>query len=172
MKPSAPTVAHLLPNHNPFPPVSPAGTELRVDQAGRRHTRYRPLVVCGAFGHDHAEEQIGPMAIRRIRFGQVYRRLFQKITRLDPLPYARRMWRLVRREQAVLLHIHNEPKVLAGLAPYLRHHRLPVVVHIANHKPIPHHAIDLVTHWVACSRFMAHWLRDEVGIPEERIEGH
>lgn len=165
-----PTIAHLLPAHNPFPPKSPAGTELRVDQAGRRHRRYRPLVVCGAFGADAHEEQFGPMTVRRIRFGKVYRRLFQKITRLDPLPYAKRMWRIVREGGAVLLHIHNEPKVLEGLAPYLRRQPLPVVVHIANDKPIPRHAIDLVTRWVACSAFMADWLHQDYGVPRDKIE--
>lgn len=37
------TIAHLLPEYNPFPPVYPAGTELRVEQVARRQRRYRPL---------------------------------------------------------------------------------------------------------------------------------
>lgn len=166
----APLIAHLLPNYNPFPPIYPAGTELRVEQVSLRQSRYRSLVVCGGFPGQPSEEVVGLMRIRRIHFSSLYRRLFQKITRLDPLPYAQRMWRIVQEEGARVLHIHNEPKLLAGLAPYLRRSSKPVVVHVANHKPIPQAAIPLVTRWVACSRFMADWLRDSCAIPEERIE--
>lgn len=165
-----PVIAHLLPAYNAFPPVIPAGTELRVEQAGLRHTRYQPLVICGHFPGQAESERIGTMAIRRIRFGRVYRRLFQKITRLDPSPYGERMWRIVRAEGAVLLHIHNEPKLLAGLSAHLRQMPLPVVVHIANQKPFRKEDLSLVSRFVACSRFMADWLITTYGIEPERVE--
>ncbi|HTY98780.1 MAG TPA: glycosyltransferase family 4 protein, partial [Rhodocyclaceae bacterium] len=165
-----PLVAHLLPNYNAFPPVIPAGTELRVEQVGLRHSRYQPLVVCGAFPGQPLAERIGVMEIRRIAFGRLYRRLFQKLTRLDPLPYGRRMWSIIRASRAALLHIHNEPKLLAGLAPYLRQHPLPTVVHIANHKPFRRDDLPLVTRFVACSRFMARWLTEEYGLAPQRVE--
>jgi len=79
------TVAHLLPDHNPFPPTYAAGTELRVEQVARRQSRYRPVVVCGWFEGQPETEEEGQMRIRRIRVGRVYRRLFRKITRLDQL---------------------------------------------------------------------------------------
>ena len=101
------TIAHLLPDHNPFPPIYPAGTELRVEQVARRQRRYHPVVICKAFDGQALSEQIDAMQVRRIRIGRLYRRMFQKLTRLDPWPYAARMWRVLRQEQAVLLHIHN-----------------------------------------------------------------
>ncbi len=162
-------VAHLLPDHNPFPPVYPAGTELRVEQVARRQRRYRPVVICRAFAAQTESETIDAMQVRRVRIGRLYRRLFQKITRLDPLPYVKRMWRIVREEGAVLVHIHNEPKLLAGLQAQLMHSPLPVVVHVANEKPLPQHALGVVTHWVACSRYMAQWLIDANGIAAERV---
>lgn len=165
-----PVIAHLLPAYNAFPPVIPAGTELRVEQAGLRHSRYQPLIVCGHFPGQAESERIGAMDIRRIRFGRIYRRLFQKITRLDPSPYGERMWRIVRDAGAVLLHIHNEPKLLAGLAAQLRRTPLPVVVHIANQKPFRREDLPLVTRFVACSRFMADWLVATYGIAPERVE--
>lgn len=164
-----PLIAHLLPNYNPFPPIYPAGTELRVEQVSMRQSRYRSLVVCGGFLGQPVEERIGKMGIRRINFSPLYRRLFQKITKLDPTPYTQRMWKIVRSEDASILHIHNEPKLLAGLAPYLKKNPLPVIVHIANHKPIPPELIPLVTRWIACSQFMADWLRDSCGVPAEKI---
>lgn len=163
------TIAHLLPNYNPFPPVYPAGTELRVAEVSRRQARYRPVVICGGFPGQPERERDGTMEIERIHIGRVYRRLFQKITRLDPWPYGRRMWQRIEAIGADLIHVHNEPKLLAMLAPYLARKPLPVVVHIANDKPIRPELLPLVTRWVACSDYMAGWLRDEVGVPEERI---
>ena len=165
-----PVVAHLLPNYNAFPPVVPAGTELRVEQVGLRQHRYQPLIICGAFPGQAEAEQIGAMHIRRIRFSPLYRRLFQKITRLDPLPYGERMWRVLKQEQAGLLHIHNEPKLLAALAQHLRAAPLPVVVHIANQKPFRPQDLDSVNRFVACSQFMADWLARTYAIEAARIQ--
>jgi len=164
------TVAHLVPDHNPFPPTYAAGTELRVEQVARRQTRYRPVVVCGWFkGQPEIEEQ-GPMRIRRIRVGRVYRRLFRKITRLDPLPYTERMWRIATEERAEILHIHNEPKLLAGLLPRLQMSALPVIVHVANEKPLPKNALGRVGRWVACSRYIRDWLVNENSLAAERVQ--
>ncbi|HCA27480.1 MAG TPA: hypothetical protein DEP05_07570 [Betaproteobacteria bacterium] len=163
-----PTVAHLLPAYNPFPPVYPAGTELRVEQVSLRQQRYRPTVICAAFKGQPAQETTGVMTIRRIATGRVYRRLFQKITRLDPSPYTARMWRIVQQESARLIHIHNEPKLLTGLAPYLEKSPLPTVVHVANEKPLPKNALSLVARWVACSRYIKQWIAGN-GVPPEKI---
>lgn len=163
-------VAHLLPNYNPFPPVYPAGTELRVAEVSRRQKRYRPVVICGGFPGQAKHERDGAMAIERIHFGRVYRRLFQKLTRLDPYPYGRRMWLRIVGVNADVLHIHNEPKLLAMLAPFLAKVSLPVVMHVANDKPVRRDLLPLVSRWVACSHYMAAWLRDTVGVPREYID--
>ena len=163
------TIAHLLPEYNPFPPVYPAGTELRVEQVARRQRRYHPVVICKAFDDQALSEQIDAMQVCRIRIGRLYRRVFQKLTRLNPWPYAARMWRVLRQEQAVLLHIHNEPKLLAGLQRQLQAHPMPVVVHVANEKPIEKQLLALVTHWVACSHYIAGWLQHDNGIAADRI---
>jgi glycosyltransferase involved in cell wall biosynthesis len=164
------TVAHLVPDHNPFPPAYAAGTELRVEQVARRQRRYHPVVVCGWFEGQQETEEQGTMRIRRIRTGRLYRRLFRKITRLDPFPYTERMWRIAREERADILHIHNEPKLLAGLATRLVEAPLPVFVHVANEKPLPKHALAGVTRWVACSRYIRDWLVGDNGIPGERVQ--
>jgi len=164
------TVAHLLPEYNPFPPIYPAGTELRVEMVSRRQVRYRPVVVCGWFEGQAEAENLSPMEIRRIRIGRAYRRLFQKITRLDPLPYVERMWRIMQEERAAIAHVHNEPKLLAGLAPQLAQSPLPVVVHVANEKPLPQSAIHRVARWVACSRYIQEWLERDNAIPGDRIQ--
>lgn len=163
------TIAHLLPNYNPFPPRYPAGTELRVAEVSRRQRRYRPVVICGGFPGQAERERDGAMEIERIHIGRVYRRLFQKLTRLDPWPYGKRMWQRLTAVGADLIHIHNEPKLLAMLAAELARRPLPVVVHIANDKPIGAGLRPLVRHWVACSRYMADWLSREVGIAPEDI---
>lgn len=164
------TIAHLLPNYNPFPPRYPAGTELRVAEVSRRQTRYRPVVICGGFPGQAERERDGAMEIERIHIGRVYRRLFQKLTRLDPWPYGQRMWQRVNAVGADLIHIHNEPKLLAMLAAELARSPLPVVVHIANDKPIRAELLPLVRRWVACSHYMAGWLEKVVGVPRDHVE--
>ena len=164
------TIAHLLPDYNPFPPRYPAGTELRVEQVAQRQQRYRPVVVCGWFAGQAESEAVGTINIRRIRVGRAYRRLFQKITRVDPLPYGERMWRVIQNEGAALLHIHNEPKLLAGMQARLRHDPRPVIVHVANEKPLPAGAMSRVTQWVACSQYIARWLIDHNGIDPNLVE--
>ena len=163
-------IAHLLPDYNPFPPRYPAGTELRVEQVALRQQRFRPLVVCGWFPGQAESEVCESMNIRRIKVGRIYRRLFKKITRIDPLPYAERMWRVIGDEGAALLHIHNEPKLLAGMYARLRVDPRPVVVHVANEKPLPKQAMNRVTRWVACSRYIADWLINDNGIAANRVE--
>jgi len=165
-----PTVAHLLPAYNPFPPRDPAGTELRVEQVSLRQRRYRPVVVCGHFPGEAEAEAIGAMQVRRVRIGRVYRRLFQKLSRLDPLPYTERMWRIAQTEKAALLHVHNEPKLLSGLFPHLARSALPVVVHVANEKPIEAATVPRVARWLAASGHIARWLERENRIPAERIQ--
>ncbi len=165
-----PTVAHLLPGYNPFPPRYPAGTELRVEQVARRQQRYRPLVICGWFAGQLESDNADSMCVRRIRFGRAYRRLFQKITRIDPVPYVERMWRIIEAEDASLLHLHNEPKLLSGLYSRLRRDSRPVIVHVANEKPLPEVALDRVTRWVACSQYIADWLVRANGIPAQKVE--
>lgn len=169
MRVDRPIVAHVLPDYNPFPPRFAAGTELRVEQVALRQQRYRPLVVCGWFPGEQASENVGGMEIRRIRVGRLYRRLFKKITRLDPYPYEARMWRAIQEARARIVHIHNEPKLLGGLRRRLGKSPLPTVVHVANEKPLPEHGPEIVTRWVACSRYIADWLAEANGVPASRI---
>jgi glycogen synthase len=79
------------------------------------------------------------------------------------------MWRIAAEEQAGILHIHNEPKLLAGLLPRLERSPVPVIVHVANEKPLPKHALGRATTWVACSRHIRDWLAGENGIAPEQI---
>src|SRR5262249_58103746 len=122
-------------------PAYAAVAALGVARAARRQRRYRPVVIWGWFEGQQETEVQGTMQIRRIRTGRLYRRLFRKITRLDPFPYTERMWRIAREERAEILHIHNEPKLLAGLVPRLREAQLAPFVPVAHEKPPSHHAL-------------------------------
>lgn len=163
------TVAHLLPAYNPFPPVYPAGTELRVEQVARRQKRYRPVVICAQFPGQMPAETSGAMEVRRIRTGRAYRRVFQKLTRLDPLPYTTRMWRIASEERAALLHVHNEPKLLTAIRSSALRAGIPLVVHVANEKPIEPASRECVACWVAASQYISDWLTRENGIPAGRV---
>ncbi|RCS58310.1 glycosyltransferase family 4 protein [Parvibium lacunae] len=164
------TIAHILPTYNPFPPQYPAGTELRVEQVCLRQQRYRGVVICGGFDDQPAHETIGRMAVERVHIGRVYRRLFQKITRFDPYPYVDRVAQRIQQQQASLIHIHNEPKLLSGLATFLQRTALPTVVHVANEKPLPEARIKAIPQqWIACSDYIANWLINHNGIAANRV---
>ena len=161
-------VAHLLPDYNPFPPQYAAGTELRVARIARLQSAYCPLVICGAFDEQPEREPIGKGMIRRVRINQLYRRIFQKITRLDPYSYADRVNRIMRSENVNILHVHNENKLLHALSRHLRSSPLPVILHVANERPVfPQHE-DLVTRWVACSNYIKNDLINK-GIAADKI---
>ena len=85
-----PTVAHLLPNYNPFPPVFPAGTELRVEQVSLRQRRYRPVVICGHFPGQRESEAIGTLGQSR----PSVKTMFEEV-------YATEDWRLVEQRREV-----------------------------------------------------------------------
>src|SRR5262249_34176138 len=81
-----------------------------------------------------------------------------------------RMWRIAREERAEILHIHNEPKLLAGLVPRLGEAELPLFVHVTNEKPLPKHALARVTRRVAGSRYIRDWLGGDHSSPPERTQ--
>jgi spore coat protein SA len=47
---------------------------------------------------------------------------------------------------------------------------LPVIVHVANEKPLPKDAVGRVQRWVACSRYIRDWLVSKNSIAAERVQ--
>lgn len=66
------------------------------------------LHVCGAERLPTGRDSLKPWGdIVRVREGQLYRRLFRKLTRLDPYPLHRRLARIARKFRPEIIHIHQ-----------------------------------------------------------------
>jgi glycosyltransferase involved in cell wall biosynthesis len=67
--------------------------------------------------------------------GRLYKRLFQKITRLDPMSYAHRVVRRLDALRPAIVHVHNAPALFQAL---VTHYRRPArwVLHMHNEMPV------------------------------------
>ena len=80
-------------------------------QVCRRLAGFEPHIVCIAADDYPDEEQRDGIFFHRIRMGRLYKRLFQKITRIDPWSYAGRAAALIDRIKPDIVHVHNAPRL-------------------------------------------------------------
>lgn len=160
-------VVHILPPYNPVPPVNSAGTELRVVNVAKREKSFEPYIISGYFPHQNQREYLNGVTHIRIKIGSLYKRLFQKIIRIDPNIFFRKAGEIIKEVNPQIIHIHNEPKVLSGILPYIGNRK--VVVHIANEKPFDRKTTGRVDHFIVCSHFISEWLIREYGIDNHLV---
>jgi UDP-glucose:(glucosyl)LPS alpha-1,2-glucosyltransferase len=140
---------------HPIPPTKGAAVEWWIYQTCKRLARHEPHVISLAAPNGTTDEQCDGVAFHRVRFGRMYRRLFQKITRLDPLSYVARAARTLRRVAPVIVHVHNAPAVFTALrSRYAR----PTTTHLLH----LHNEMELVgmtpgTQLVAVSEYLRNW---------------
>ncbi|MEW6409281.1 MAG: glycosyltransferase family 4 protein [Nitrospirota bacterium] len=160
-------VVHILPPYNPVPPVNSAGTELRVVNVAKREKSFEPYIISGYFPHQNEREYLDGVTHIRIKIGSLYKRLFQKITRIDPNIFFRKAGKIIKDINPGIIHIHNEPKVLSGIFPYIGN--IKVVVHIANEKPFDRKTMGRVDYFIVCSHFISEWLIREYRVNKDIV---
>jgi len=123
-------------------------------QVSRRLAGFEPHIVCISADDYSDEEQRDGIFFHRIRMGRFYKRLFQKITRLDPWSYVRRAARRIDKIRPDIVHVHNAPALLAELT---RHYRGPArfVLHMHNEMPVVELPPGAVLFTV--SRYLKNW---------------
>lgn len=94
----------------------------------RRLSSIQPFIICAQEHEASAQETVDDISIHRLGEGRLYRRLFRKITRLDPYPLHRRTAKIVNRESADLLHAHQLEFPVADFIKSLQR-KIPVIVH-------------------------------------------
>src|ERR1051325_4877504 len=157
-KPRVSKVAMVVAPVHPVPPRHGAAVEWWAYQVSLQLDDLERVVVCiHADGYAPAET-VGGVRIHRIRIGRVYRRLFQKITRLDPNSYAHRAARIIRGEKADIVHVHNAPLLLDQLIRLMGVERYRYFLHMHNHMELPPTTIDVPL--IACSGALARWYRE------------
>ncbi len=152
---------------HPVPPKHGAAVEWWMYQVGRRLTQFSSDIVCTHAPGYALNETVERARIHRIQIGRLYRRLFQKITRLDPYSYGQRAARIVREIDAAIVHVHNAPALFHELTRSLDTKRHRFVLHMHNEMDIgvPAAGTSLVT----CSRSLAQWYRARVDLPVEVV---
>ena len=121
---------------HPVPPRKGAAVEWWMYQVSRRLTGFEPHIVCISTDDYPDEERRDGIFFHRIRMGRLYKRLFQKITRLDPWSYARRAATLIDRIKPDIVHIHNAPRLIREIREASRWRQARDVLHMHNEMPV------------------------------------
>ncbi|MBF0517510.1 MAG: glycosyltransferase [Nitrospirae bacterium] len=122
---------------HPVPPLKGAAVEMWIYEVSKRLIGYEPHVVCLADDFYPDTEYKDGIFFHRIRFGRLYRRLFQKLTRLDPFSYNDRILKLIKEISPEIIHMHNSIKRFAPLINAIRNGGLTrTMLHVQNEFPI------------------------------------
>lgn len=148
------TIAMVSSPVHPVPPHQAAAVEWWMYQVSRHLKGAEPHILCIAADGSPTEEIGDGIHFHRIRLGRLYRRLFQKITRLDPLPYARRVARRLAPIGPDIVHVHNAPALFAELARYY-HTPARLILHMHNEMAVTELPPGAVLFTV--SRYLKDW---------------
>ena len=138
---------------HPIPPEKGAAVEQWIDAVAHKLDRWDPLVISVPHSARPDSERSGTVRYERVRIGSLYTRLFRKLTRLDPWPYLDRVSALAKRFKPDLIHLHNAPEFVDGLASRMR--GVPIVLHM--HNTLPPRFSSRVAALIGCSRYVVDW---------------
>ena len=141
----------------PIPPKKGAAVEWWMLQVSRRLQGWEPHIIAIRGEGQSARERIDGVTIHRIAVSRAYKRLFQKMTPLDPWPYEKRAARIAGDLGAALVHVHNAPKVYCALAAALGADR--TILHLHNDMAVP--CAELLRHAFAPSAYLAGVVRSK-----------
>lgn len=127
-----------------------------------------PLVICAREAYPPKFETVSEIPIYRLHEGRVYRRLFRKITRIDPYPLHRRTAAIVNRVEPDLFHAHQIEFPVKSFYKYLRR-RIPIILHahVTTHVFDPRRGT--ADRYIAASNFIRDRLVSLKGYPYEKI---
>ena len=149
---------------HPIPPTKGAAVEQWIDAVAHRLKRHEPYLVSVPHPVLPDSEQVDNVHYKRIRIGRVYKRLFRKLTRLDPYPYINRVLKYARTISPDIVHIHNAPQFVDALSTGLP--QAQIILHMHNEKQDTFHS--KVNVLVGCSRYIRDWYQLR-GIPAQRF---
>lgn len=153
--------------HGLLPDVRGFAPSLAAQYLARHLLLFRNTHVCGQENHPLSYEdnaELGP--IWRLREGRVYRRLFRKMTRLDPWPLHARLARLLKRIPVDLVHAHQLEFPVDDFRRRLGR-KIPVVLHAHAVRSFDS-SLGMADAYIAVSEFTRDALVQK-GFPHERI---
>lgn len=116
-----------------IPPRGAAAVETWMYQVAQRTTIPNRIVCIKNEGYSDYSLVNANCSIHRIGFSRIYKRLFQKWTRLDPLPYSQRILNIARDFQITdnsVIVVHNSMKLYRQIRQ--RAPKAKVVIHMHN----------------------------------------
>lgn len=116
-----------------IPPRGAAAVETWMYQVAKRTTIPNRIVCIKNEGYSDYTKVNDNCSIHRIGFSRVYKRLFQKWTRLDPLPYSQRILNIAKDFQITdesVIVVHNSMKLYRQIVH--RASQAKVVLHMHN----------------------------------------
>ncbi|KGB05917.1 glycosyl transferases group 1 family protein [Enterobacteriaceae bacterium ATCC 29904] len=116
-----------------IPPRGAAAVETWMYQVAQRTTIPNRIVCIKNEGYSDYTQVNDNCSIHRIGFGRVYKRIFQKWTRLDPLPYSQRILNIAKdfpiTDNSVIV-VHNSMKLYRQIRE--RAPQTKIVLHMHN----------------------------------------
>ena len=135
----------------------------------RRLKAATPLIISAREHYSSAHEIVDGIPIYRIGEGRLYRRVFRKMTRLDPFPLHRRAARIVSREAPDLFHAHQLEFPVADFHAALGR-KIPVIVHAHVTAGRFDEKRGTADRYLAVSRHVRDRLVAEKNFPPARVE--
>ncbi|MBI5329656.1 MAG: glycosyltransferase [Betaproteobacteria bacterium] len=159
------TVVMVAAPIHPIPPRLGAAVEWWMWQVSRRFTRHHAHIVCTWAPGYAREEALEGVRFHRLHLSHLYKRLFQKLTRLDPWGYAARAAARIEAVDADLVHVHNDPELFRRLRAASRNPARRYLLHLHNERDNLQglEQADLI----AVSEYLAGWYRER--LPAARI---
>jgi len=137
---------------HPIPPLRGAAVETWMYEVSKRLTSFEPHIVSVSDPFYPAREHKDEIFFYRIHFGRLYKRLFQKLTKLDPLSYPKRVAQLIAEVNPDIVHMHQFTHWLDPLAKIIRKEGMKTILHMHNESSvIPETEVDA---FVGCSKFI------------------
>jgi glycosyltransferase involved in cell wall biosynthesis len=153
--------------HGLIPDIRGFAPSLAAEYLAKYLLLFRNSHVCGQESHPlryETDPVHGP--VWRLKEGALYRRLFRKLTRLDPWPLHARLAHILRDMPVDLLHAHQLEFPVTDFRKRLGR-KLPVILHahaVREHRP----ELGLADAYVAVSDFTRNSLIEQ-GFPADRV---
>lgn len=134
------------------PPLKGAAVETWMYEVSKRIVNFEPHIISIAHPFYPIREYKDGIFFHRIHFSRLYKRFFQKITRLDPLSYPKRIAHIIDEVQPDIVHMHNNIKWFVPLVRLINKKGINTILHMHNQIPV---IVEMeIDAFVGCSRFI------------------
>ncbi|MER2474287.1 glycosyltransferase [Photorhabdus laumondii] len=154
-------IIFIAPEFHSIPPTYSAAVEWWIYNVAKE-LNVKNMIICKGEHNEKKTEIINKNStIYRVKISRIYKRIFQKWTRLDPLPYSKRIILKVYQENKksdLVLIIHNSIRLYNEIKKYYPEELL--ILHMHNKQNIEH--LDCRTKLITPSIFLADFFKKEV----------